>query len=53
MEEEVNEKLEKVLVQAFENVYQLSQSRKINMRLAAYMIGARKMAEASKFRGWV
>ena len=52
-EEEVNEKLEKVLVQAFENVYQLSQSRKINMRLAAYMIGARKMAEASKFRGWV
>ncbi|MGN1400211.1 MAG: Glu/Leu/Phe/Val dehydrogenase [Bacillus sp. (in: firmicutes)] len=52
-EEEVNEKLEKVLVEAFENVYQLSQNRNINMRLAAYMIGARKMAEAAKFRGWV
>lgn len=52
-EEEVSEKLEKVLVQAFANVYQLAQARKINMRLAAYMIGARKMAEASKFRGWV
>lgn len=51
--EEVNEKLEKVLVQAFDNVYQLSQNRQINMRLAAYMVGARKMAEASRFRGWV
>jgi glutamate dehydrogenase len=52
-EEEVNEKLRKVLVQAFNNVYEVSQSRKVNMRLAAYMVGARKMAEASKFRGWV
>ncbi|WP_050616210.1 Glu/Leu/Phe/Val family dehydrogenase [Bacillus testis] len=52
-EEEVNEKLEKVLVQAFNNVHQLSQARSIDMRLAAYMIGARRMAEASKFRGWV
>ena len=23
------------------------------MRLAAYMVGVRKMAEASRFRGWV
>lgn len=52
-EEEVNEKLEKVLVQAFDNVYQISQTRNVNMRLAAYMAGARKMAEAVKFRGWV
>lgn len=52
-EEEVTEKLEKVLIQSFDNVYQLSQTRRINMRLAAYMIGARKMAEAAKFRGWV
>ncbi len=52
-EDEVTEKLEKVLIQSFDNVYQLSQTRRINMRLAAYMIGARKMAEAAKFRGWV
>ncbi|WP_019243750.1 MULTISPECIES: Glu/Leu/Phe/Val family dehydrogenase [Bacillus] len=52
-EEEVNEKLEKVLVQAFNNVYQVAHNRNINMRLAAYMVGARKMAEASRFRGWV
>ncbi|MGG2480994.1 MULTISPECIES: Glu/Leu/Phe/Val family dehydrogenase [Brevibacillus] len=52
-EEEVIEKLEKVLVKAFENVYSLAQTRRIDMRLAAYMVGVRKMAEASRFRGWV
>ncbi|RNB81601.1 Glu/Leu/Phe/Val dehydrogenase [Brevibacillus fluminis] len=52
-EEEVEEKLEKVMVKSFENVYSLSQTRRVDMRLAAYMVGARKMAEASRFRGWV
>ncbi|MBO8176345.1 Glu/Leu/Phe/Val family dehydrogenase [Aeribacillus pallidus] len=52
-EEEVNEKLRKKLVEAFDNVYQTAQNRRVNMRLAAYMVGVRKMAEASKFRGWV
>jgi glutamate dehydrogenase len=52
-EDEVNEKLEAKLVDAFNNVYETSQNRRVNMRLAAYMVGARKMAEASRFRGWV
>ncbi|MGM0854522.1 MAG: Glu/Leu/Phe/Val family dehydrogenase [Bacillota bacterium] len=52
-EEEVNEKLHAKLVKAFNNVYETSQNRRVNMRLAAYMVGARKMAEASRFRGWV
>ncbi|WP_204516818.1 Glu/Leu/Phe/Val family dehydrogenase [Brevibacillus fulvus] len=52
-EQEVEEKLEHVMVKAFENVYTLSQTRRVDMRLAAYMVGVRKMAEASRFRGWV
>jgi len=52
-EEEVEEKLEKVMVKSFENVYTTSQTRRVDMRLAAYMVGVRKMAEASRFRGWV
>ncbi|UII55348.1 Glu/Leu/Phe/Val dehydrogenase [Cytobacillus spongiae] len=52
-EEEVIQKLRKVLVQAFENVYNTATNRQVNMRLAAYMEGARKMSEASRFRGWV
>lgn len=51
-EEEIEEKLEQVMVKAFENVYNTSQTRKVNMRLAAYMVGIRKMAEACRFRGW-
>jgi glutamate dehydrogenase len=52
-EEEVLIKLRKVLVHSFDHVYQVAESRSVNMRLAAYMVGVRKMAEASRFRGWV
>ncbi|MDX5473935.1 MAG: Glu/Leu/Phe/Val dehydrogenase, partial [Bacillaceae bacterium] len=52
-EEEVEEKLEKIMVRSFNNVYETSQNRRVDMRLAAYMVGARKMAEASRFRGWI
>ncbi|MGV3466936.1 MAG: Glu/Leu/Phe/Val family dehydrogenase [Heyndrickxia sp.] len=52
-EEEIDEKLEKVLVHSFENVYNTAQTRRVDMRLAAYMVGVRKAAEASRFRGWI
>lgn len=52
-DEEVAAKLEDVMVKGFNNVYNTAQSRKVDMRLAAYMVGVRKMAEASRFRGWV
>ncbi|PSL50466.1 glutamate dehydrogenase (NAD) [Salsuginibacillus halophilus] len=52
-EEEVEQKLEHVMVQAFDNIYRLAHGRKVNMRLASYMIGVRKTAEASRFRGWL
>ena len=51
-EEEVEVKLRHKLVKSFEDVYQLAQSSNVDMRLAAYMIGVRKMAEASLYRGW-
>ncbi|MBN8190775.1 Glu/Leu/Phe/Val dehydrogenase [Bacillus sp. NTK074B] len=52
-EEEVEEKLEKILVNSFNNVYETAQTRRVDMRLAAYMVGVRKMAEACRFRGWI
>ena len=52
-EEEIDRKLEETMVKAFDNVYNMAESRKVNMRLAAYMVGIRKMAEACRFRGWV
>ncbi|PKR83849.1 Glu/Leu/Phe/Val family dehydrogenase [Heyndrickxia camelliae] len=52
-EEEVNDKLRTKLVASFNNVYKTAETRHVNMRLAAYMVGLRNAAEASKFRGWV
>ncbi|MCK1992011.1 Glu/Leu/Phe/Val family dehydrogenase [Peribacillus muralis] len=50
---EVQRKLKDLLVSSFNQVYEMAETRKVNMRLAAYMVGVRKMAEASIFRGWV
>ncbi|MEW9502023.1 Glu/Leu/Phe/Val family dehydrogenase [Jeotgalibacillus marinus] len=52
-EDKVNEKLEKKIIDAFNQVYDLAQNRRVNMRVAAYMVGVKKAAEASRFRGWV
>lgn len=52
-EEEIEEKLYKVMVKAFHAIYNTAKTRGIDMRLAAYMVGVRKMAEASRYRGWV
>ncbi|CAC6662078.1 NAD-specific glutamate dehydrogenase [Staphylococcus aureus] len=51
-EEEVNEKLREKLEAAFDTIYELSQNRKIDMRLAAYIIGIKRTAEAARYRGW-
>ena len=51
-EEEVREKLREKMVEAFDNVYTTATTRNIDMRLAAYMVGIRATAEASRFRGW-
>ena len=47
-EEEVNEKLEIVMIKAFNRIVEISQNRNVDMRLAAYMAGVQKMAEAVK-----
>ncbi|AXH99669.1 Glu/Leu/Phe/Val dehydrogenase [Sporosarcina sp. PTS2304] len=52
-EDEVRERMTDKMVTAFENVYNVATTRNIDMRLAAYMYGVRKTAEASRFRGWV
>ncbi len=53
-EEEVHTRLKSVMEKkGFENVYNIHDTRKVDMRLAAYMAGVRKTAEAARFRGWV
>ncbi|MCR2803043.1 Glu/Leu/Phe/Val family dehydrogenase [Paenibacillus soyae] len=52
-EDEIDHKLKVMMIRGFENVYDIHQTRKVDMRLAAYMVGVRKMAEAVRYRGWV
>ncbi|WP_066054311.1 Glu/Leu/Phe/Val family dehydrogenase [Robertmurraya korlensis] len=52
-EEEVEEKLKNILVSSFSKVHQTSVQLNVNMRLAAYMVGLKRIVEASKFRGWI
>jgi glutamate dehydrogenase (NAD(P)+) len=50
-ETEVNQKLRDILVRAFHEVLQMSQREKVDMRLAALMIGIDRVARAMLWRG--
>ncbi len=50
-EEEVNKKLRDILVKAFHQVLNMSQKQKVDMRLAALMIGIERVARAMLWRG--
>ncbi|MFO7262508.1 MAG: Glu/Leu/Phe/Val dehydrogenase [Bacillota bacterium] len=52
-EEEVNEKLQAKMRQAFETVYQMHLKHQVDMRTAAYMVGVSRLAEALFARGWL
>jgi len=52
-EEEVKQRQEEGMVEAFKAVYDLAQQYKVNMRTAAYMISIKRVYEAMKARGWV
>jgi glutamate dehydrogenase (NAD(P)+) len=50
-EEEVNERLERLMRQAFADVLKVSLREKVPMRLAAYMLAVSRVAEATRIRG--
>ncbi len=50
---EVHKRLEEKMTGAFDAVYELHKKRKVKMRSAAYMVSVMRVAEASRFRGWV
>jgi len=50
-EQEVNQKLRDILIRAFHQVLYMSQKEKVNMRLAALMIGIERVVRAMLWRG--
>jgi glutamate dehydrogenase (NAD(P)+) len=51
--DEVLEKLNTKMTSAFKSVYELSQSKGLRMREAAYVIAINRVAQAVKSRGWI
>ncbi len=52
-EKEVNERLEPMMVSAFEAVYEMHRIKGVKMRDAAYLVAVNRVAEAMKVRGWL
>jgi glutamate dehydrogenase len=52
-EDEVNEKLQEILVNAFESVQKMKEEKNVSMRESAYLVGVGRLAEAMKARGWI
>jgi len=52
-EEEVNSRMETLMVKSVANILKMAQRYQVSTRLAAYMAGIRPFAEAMKWRGWI
>jgi glutamate dehydrogenase (NAD(P)+) len=50
-EREVNAQLERVMVNAFQNVLRIAQGRRVHMRTAAYLLSVDRVAQATTTRG--
>ncbi len=50
-EEEINERLKRKMVRAFNETYEKAQALRIDMRRGAYVVAVSRVAEATKLRG--
>src|SRR5262245_22803233 len=50
-EQDVNAKLERIMVNSFAQVRAMAEQRRVSMRLAAYLLAVRRVADANVIRG--
>jgi glutamate dehydrogenase (NAD(P)+) len=50
-EHDINERLQRIMLRAFDNVLRVSQEKKVMMRTAAYVLAIDKVAQATTIRG--
>ena len=50
-EERVNRRLDRMMKEAFEKVYDTAETHDVSLRIGAYVMGVRKVAEALQMRG--
>ena len=51
-EEEVNSKLERILINAFDDVYNMHKDANVSLRQAAYLVAIKRITDNMKMRGW-
>lgn len=52
-EDMVNRRLDRKMTEAFSAVVQMATNKKVNNRVAAYLVAVSRVAEAVRLRGWV
>ena len=50
-EKDINARLQEIMVRAFRDVWDMGQKEKVDMRLAAFMVGLNRLAKAVRLRG--
>jgi glutamate dehydrogenase (NAD(P)+) len=50
-EQEINQRLEAIMVRAYQAVRRKSQEQETNLRLGAYLLAVARVAEATELRG--
>ncbi len=49
----INERLDALMTKAFHDVIRMAASKKVDNRIAAYLVSVNRVAEAVRLRGWV
>ncbi len=51
--EEVHRQLDARMTKAYDDVFKMAKAKDVHMRLAAYLVAVKRVAEAVRLRGWV
>ncbi len=51
-ENDINDKLQKIMSRSFNDVYRIASERRVDMRTAAYVLAVGRVAEATRVRGF-
>ena len=52
-EELAHERLDTKMTKAFHTVHEMAEAKKVNNRVAAYLVAVQRVAEAVRLRGWI
>lgn len=51
--EEVDKRLEKIVLDSFSAVWKMHEDKKVSMREAAFLLGVKRVVDAMRIRGWL